>query len=186
MNHNIPLNRSVTGMVLLEVLMYSGIFAVLINILMSAYLNATRLSNAGIARAEIVRMTEDTRTDMTRAIHEAATVIPSLDAFKTRKDLIVLQMPQTPDATTRRYTVLGHIRSDKRLSRMEIVERNGQQEVTFLKTYAIPVTDVQFSTDPHLQNRLITVDLKSRLYSKNQSWQFSTALRGVEKKGNQS
>jgi hypothetical protein len=178
--------RPDAGMLLLETMVYIGVLAVILNVALSIFISASRLSLMGTTALDRLCMVEEVRQVFSRGAHEAQAVAPGIGAYKTGPDQVVFELPSDHAAEgERRYVVFGRIISPARLSRMEIVEKDGQFSLAACSTYALPVSALQFGfpgDDPG-RARLVSVELDVPNAGKTKpkppvTYRFLAALRG--------
>ena len=175
--------HNTAGMSLLECLAYVAIFAVVINLSMSAFVSASRLSSTATAGLNRLAVTDDLREGISRALREARGVAAGVGSYRTGQDTLVVELPLLPDKPiAHRYAVLGRIISKNRLTHMEVAEIDGSYTITWCSTYALPVSAIRFgydNADP-LRARLISIEMDVDNVHKGKppvSHRFSAALR---------
>ena len=150
------------GMVLIEALAYVAILAIVVNVTMSVFVSASRLSLLGTTALDRLTMVEHIREGYARTVREAQGVVSVVGAYRTGGDRLVLEMPRSPEhADARRYVVFGFITSTSCLGRLEIIEKDGQYSAAAYSTYALPVSALRFgydTPDPE-QARLMSLEV---------------------------
>jgi len=153
-------------MSLIEMLGYVAVLAVLVNLTLTLFIGASRLSVLGTAALDRLRMVEDLREGFTETVREARRVAPGVGAYRTGPGQLVVELPplETTDAPARRYAILGHITSSLCLGRLELVERDGAFETVSYSTYALPLAGIRFEHDAdHLDSvRLVTLHIDAK------------------------
>jgi hypothetical protein len=177
------MDRYTGGMSLLECLAYVAILAVVINLSMSAFVSASRLSSTATAGLNRLAVTDDLREGISRALREARGVAAGVGSYRTGQDTLVVELPLLPDKPiAHRYAVLGRIISKNRLTHMEVAEIDGSYTITWCSTYVLPVSAIRFgydNADP-LRARLISIEMDVDNVHKGKppvSYRFSAALR---------
>ena len=162
--------RENRGMTLLGTLAYVAILAVLINLSMSVFVSASRLSALSTAALERLNTVDEVRVSFTRTVREARGVSPGVGVYKSGPTQLVLDMPLRPeDGGTARYAVFAQLKSPTQLSRLEVIEKDGALSPGNFSTYALPVEAVRFeydAQDPE-RARLVTFDLDVENAGKN-------------------
>ena len=172
------------GMSLLETLGYVAVLAVLVNLTLTLFIGASRLSILGTTALDRLRMVEDVREGFSETVREARRVVSGVGAYETGPGQLVLELPpDASDGDARRYAVLGHITSALCLGRLEVVERGGVCEASSYSTYALPIAGVRFEYDSeHLERvRLVTLQLDAQNAAKTKApatYRFQASLRG--------
>jgi len=171
------------GMSLLEMMGYMAVLAVLVNLTLTLFIGASRLSVLGTTALDRLRTVEDVREGFTETVREARRVVPGVGVYKTGPGQLVLELPrEASDGDTRRYAVLGHITSALCLGRIEVLERGGVCEADSYSTYALPIAGVRFEYDSeHLERvRLVTLQLDAQNAAKTKApatYRFQASLR---------
>ena len=171
------------GMSLLECLAYIAIFAMIVNLSMSAFVSASRLSAFGSASLERLAITDDLRDAVSSVVREARAVVAGVGAYHTGEDTLVVELPSLPgQPMARRYAVIGCVTSKDRLARMEMTETDGKYEITWCSTYSLPIAAVRFSYDTPdpLRARLISIETDAVNTHKGKPpvpYRFQAALR---------
>jgi len=173
------------GTSLLEMLVYIPILAVVVNLSLSVFLGASRLSALGSTAMDRMTTVTEVQQKFTRTVREAEAVAPGVGTYRTGPAQLVLEMPPSPDhPDARRYVVFGHITSTKRLGRLEIFEKDGQFTSDAYSRYAFPTRNLRFryDNDDPAAARLVTleVDVENARKSKAKppvTYRFVAALR---------
>jgi hypothetical protein len=176
------------GMLLLECLMYVAILAIVVNLVASVFVSATRLSAVGTAALDRVNAVDDVREAFTRAVREAEAVVPGAGAFATGPNQLVLRMPlgAHKDAHAR-YVVLGCIDPAPGFKSLEITEKNGQYAPEAYTVCSLPVQSLRFDygAGPPERARLISLDVVAANARKDKdptTYRLTGALRSTERR----
>lgn len=179
------------GLSLLEMLGYVAIITVVINLSLSVFLSASRLSAVGTVALDRLTMVEYLNAEFRRTVREAGAVVPDVGAFETGPEHVVLAMPPRPgQSETARYVVFGEIGREKRLSRLEIIEKHGEYTTEAYSTYALPVESLRFEydRDDPTRARLVTLEVdalnaRKEIRKPPVTYRFVGALRSARAAG---
>ncbi len=135
------LRRADAGVTLFEMLAYTALLAVILNIAMGLFsmgLRLSRLTQEGLGRVETVNAVGQTFQD---AVQAATRVVPVLGPYSTGPGQLVLRGTAT---NKNRFVVFGQFDSDARLIVSEIVEEDGQLVVDKVARFPLPLDKLAF------------------------------------------
>jgi hypothetical protein len=132
------------GMSLLEMLGYVAVLAVLFNVAAGAFLACSRLSAKGTTALDRSEAVEEIRAEFTEAVRGGSRIVPGVCSFRTGPEQVVLEMPSNhEEPNVKRYTVLGFLGKEARVSRMRISERYGNAPAEPIDTASVPAELVE-------------------------------------------
>jgi len=132
------------GYSLIELLAYLVVLGIIINVSAPLFLSAMRLSKVGEAASDNLKGVEEIRSRISDRVREAVRVVPSTLAFESGEDQLILEMPDAPIA---RRVVFGTLNHPNQVSRLELIQKDGQWVPDFLATYRQSITGLRFSYD---------------------------------------
>jgi hypothetical protein len=171
-------------MTLVEALAYVTILAVAINLALSLFLSASRLSMLGSSGLDKMVVLEEMRQEFTETVREATAVRDQIAEYRTGPDTLVLELPSQV-GEGRRYAVFGVLGGQPRLSRLVLTDKDGAFAAERFDTYRLDLEQVRFtadSADPKDARRAsLHVVLKTERVRKTPSMgnTFSAAMRSV-------
>jgi len=134
------------GTTLVEMLAYVAILAVVINLALSLFLSASRLSMLGTSGLDKMVVLETMREDFTETVREAVAVTERVAAYRADEDTLVLELPSEP-GEGRRFAVFGMMGAEPRLSRLVLIEKDGAFAAERLDTYRLDLEQAGFTLD---------------------------------------
>lgn len=173
------------GTTLFECLVYVALITVLINLLISTHVSATRLSLSSTAALDRLASVTEAGEAFSESIRQARGVVESVGAYHTGPSQAVLSLPPDPADGAPRYVVLGHSPEANRLWRMAVVQRDGAFETESYSKCALPVTGlrIDYGGAP-TSARLLTIDIETPNAANRKDreavvYRFMAALRAV-------
>lgn len=177
---------SAAGISLLEVLACAAILAVVINLAAGAFITSTRLSVLGTSALDRMQAVDEIRNGFTSTVRESCAVVPTLSEYSSGSEQIILEMAQRPaQKAGKRYAILGQFGSESRLSRLVVLEKDGDYTIASFMTYPLDLGSIRFSCDTgDMQGaRLVSLefDVKNerRVRRPRPAHKFTAAIRGV-------
>ncbi len=174
------------GMTLLELLGCVAILAIVINLAASVFISSTRLSVLGTSALDKMWAVEEIRGEFVGAVRTSSGVCSGVGKYRSGTDQIVLETARPGDQKgVKRYVVFGPIRSDSRLDKLVIMEKDGKQSAERFVTYPLDLDSIQFKYDSNVPDRahLVSLEINVRNEGSKQKTgrlhRFSAAMRGV-------
>ena len=173
------------GTSLVEVLMWTAVFAMLATVAYSVFFNVVRLSAMNATALDRLRAVEDVREAFSRTVRESSGIVEGVGIHKTGADTVVLRLPPSAESrAARRYVVFGRVFGQKPLAKLEVAEENGQYTATAFQRYPVPVNEVRlgFDTANPVQARRVSLDIEVPNVVRGKSkppvaYEFVAALR---------
>ncbi len=151
------------GYTLIELLVYAFVLAIIVNMSVSLFLNAKRLSALGEMAFDRIGGVEEIGREFRDAVRQSDGIAPDLDAIETDEHCLVLTRT---GAKGRRYVV---IRADTegQYLRLEEYSRNGKELwLERLKTFALPIAGIRFEYGSERPEHSRTVQLHLEIDNK--------------------
>lgn len=177
------------GMSLFECLVYVVLLTVLINVVVSAHVSATRLSLASVAALDRLSCVANAGEALCDTVREARGVVESVGAYRTGPSQVVLSLPADPVDGAPRYVVLGHSPEANRLWRMEVAQRQGAFETVSYSKCALAATGLRIDYGGAPPNaRLVTFEIETPNAANRKDreavvYRFMAALRTAPARG---
>ncbi len=172
------------GMTLLEMLGYIAILAIVINLSLKVFIASSRLTGLGTSAVDRLALVEEVRDDFTRIVRLSAGVVPAVGDYRSGENCLILEMPQDPARNEgRTYIIWGAIVQELRLTRMAVLEKDGEFTAESLVSYPRDFQAIRFSYDtPEAEKaRLVTLGLSygtsSAEDASSRTRSFSAAFR---------
>ena len=171
---------------MIEVLGYIAVIAVVINLATSVFIRSTRLSALGTGALDRMNAVEEIRDGFTTAVRRASGVNAGMGEHQSGSDRVVLTMPQLAgEDGVRRYVVFGLLGADPRLSKLVVVERDGNLSVERFVTYRQDLDSIRFSydTDEIDEAKLVVMEIETKRTDnrgkRRAPHRFAAAMRSV-------
>lgn len=131
------------GMTLIELLVYVAVFAVVLNVSISVFVRATRLSLLGTRTVDEMRMIGRIGQDFTETVRGAKRVCAEAGPYTTTEDTLVVELP-SPAGEGRRYAALGVLNPVPRFGKVEFTLKDGVLQVQRGITYPLDLDEARF------------------------------------------
>ena len=132
------------GYSLLETLVYVAVLGIVLNIFASIFASNTRLSAVNTLALNRLRGIDEVQRVFRDAVREASGVAVGIGDYRSGEEQLVLRVPQEEGT---RYIVLGALREDGRLCRLDVIERDGKLEAGYMATYPQVLSELRFVYD---------------------------------------
>jgi type II secretory pathway pseudopilin PulG len=134
-----------SGYSLLEMLGYIAVLGIGINLCGGLLITGSRVNTLMTETLDRMEGIAEIESAFRASAGRASEVVDGTGAFKTSENTLVLRVPGADGAA--RYIVLGPVLDPDRLSRIELVEKNGALENVWTKTYRQPVAYLRFDIE---------------------------------------
>jgi prepilin-type N-terminal cleavage/methylation domain-containing protein len=135
-----------SGYSLVEMLCVIAVTSVAINLCAGLFMSGARLSALGTENLDRINAVGDIESVFRKAVRESEGVIAALGEHRSGKDRLVLRMP--PREGQPRWVILGTLRDENHLSRLEVIERDGAYEAYSLSTCRQKLDGITFDFEP--------------------------------------
>jgi hypothetical protein len=122
------------GIALLETLGYIAILGVLINLALSTFVSAGRLTSLGNAARSRIEGISELDRGFRGAVREAVGTEVRAGVYEASETVLVLRLPDGPNGE-RRHTVVGDLRGTGRLARVTFSENGSESRIESATTY---------------------------------------------------
>ena len=128
------------GYTLMEMLAVIALLAVGINLCMSIFISASRLSALSTQTLDRIGGIAEIEQTFVDAVRASCDVVPKAGRFATNDTCVALRMPSQDGAA--RYRVIGEHKQTHTLAFIELEERDGKFEEITHKNLRLPIEDV--------------------------------------------
>lgn len=135
--------RAQAGMTLLEMLAYTAILLVVLNLSAQILVTCMRLSSLGNRTSERTEMLQQVEEGFVRSVQSSARVVDAFGDYRSSPQALVLEAP-VEQTEERCFRVLGPLDADGRLTERVFVQRNGNFELESQMTYPLHLAAVRF------------------------------------------
>ncbi len=140
------------GYTLIELLAYAFVLAIIVNMSVTLFLNAKRLSNLGEMAFERISGVDEIGREFTDAVLQSDAIVNELNGIVTDEECLVLSQPAIPFSGAggppaevgRRYVVFRAVREGQYLRAEEYLEDGEGLSLEKLKTFALPIAGLRF------------------------------------------
>ncbi|MCC6143411.1 MAG: prepilin-type N-terminal cleavage/methylation domain-containing protein [Candidatus Hydrogenedentes bacterium] len=137
--------RNCSGYSLLELLVVVVALGMLLNVLMLMFTSASRLAAYDSQRLNRLSTTAELGDEFVEIVRKAGGFAEAAGSFRADGDTLVLRMPAA--AGTERFSVLDFRADLQRLSRYDLNINDGAPEISYHRTYSMPLARIAFHTD---------------------------------------
>lgn len=135
--------RHSRGYSLIEMLLVVALLAMGINLCVSIFSNATRLSALSTQALDRINGIAEVERVFADAVRGSCGVVPGAGRFSTGDTCAVLRLPSEDGVL--RYRAVGEIAAPGKFAVIEFEDRGGTIEETYLRTLWLPVEDVRMA-----------------------------------------
>ena len=147
------------GYTLLELLAYIFVLAIIVNMSVTLFLNAKRLSILGEMAFERIIGVDEIGREFTNAVLQSDEIVNALNAIVTDEECLILSQPVEAG---RRYVVFRAVDEGRYLRAEEYAEDGEGLSLEKLKTFRLPIAGLRFEYGSERPEQSRTVRL--RLY----------------------
>lgn len=141
------MKRSQAGATLIECLVYVSVLTVLGNIIVSTYVDVSRLSVYGTAAIDRMHALDQFREAFNRTVHESSGRVESVGPYKSDDGHLVLALAPGEDGT-KRFAVLGSDPTKPGLQILTLRAEDGAAVPERCMLFDLPVTGVKAAYVP--------------------------------------
>lgn len=148
------------GFTLIELLAYAFVLAIIVNMSVTLFLNAKRLSFVGEMAFERIRGVDEMGREFTEAVMQSDAIMHELNTMVTDEECLILSQPAEAG---RRYVVFRAVDEGRYLRAEEYVEDSEGLSLEKLKTFRLPIAGLRFEYGSELPEQSRTVRLHLRI-----------------------
>ena len=146
------------GYTLIELLAYAFVLAIIVNMSVTLFLNAKRLSVLGEMAFERISGVDEIGREFTDAVIQSDAIMHELNTMVTDEECLILSQPAEAG---RRYVVFRTVDEGRYLRAEEYVEDSEGLSLEKLKTYRLPIAGLRFeyASEQPEQSRTVRLHL---------------------------
>lgn len=130
-----------TGYTLIELLVYAFVLAIIVNMSVTLFLSAKRLSFVGELAFERIIGVHEIGREFTDAVMQSDAIMHELNTIVTDEDCLILSQPTEAG---RRYVVFRAVDEGRYLRAEEYVDDGAGLSLEKLKTFRLPLAGLRF------------------------------------------